>query len=152
MLRFKVHRTVKGSIAIYILFWGILCISMMLIGFTLEAERNKNIGYLKNQLENADAKGRYREELFSDLYAKMLESGVAINQDAVNQFILDNCNSLSLVRQNSKLYFKSDGVIIIRYMDADLNNVFECFTAKVIDSRLKFIKIQSGVLNQNYEL
>jgi hypothetical protein len=126
--------------------------TMVTLGFTLELGKSRNILYLEKQMEKSDLRNTYREQLFSDFYEKLKENNIPIIQSSVEEFIINNANSLVLIRGNGKLYIKSDGVLILKFIDESSNNVFECYSVKSIEGKLKFVRVQRVYTSYNYDL
>lgn len=154
MFRFKYYRKLKGSIAIYILVWGMILLSLALLSFSLECERRKNVLYLEKQVELNPISNIYREYLFSSFVCELKDSISHMSQENIDIFITDNYETFALpkstdtteLKNKCKLYMKEDKNIIVTYIDEDGNKKFECYKIKVVNGIIKFCIIQDGLL------
>jgi hypothetical protein len=163
MLRFKLYKKLKGSISLYVLIWGLLITTMLLLAFSLECERRKSLVYLEKQIERTPVSNMYREYLFSSFNEKFrvwLNNNYSITQEKVDEFIINSYNSsdmslehaLTDVEGKCKLYVKSDKNVIFIYRNEENNKVFECYKINAVDGKIKFYIIQSGFLPQENDL
>jgi hypothetical protein len=160
MLRFRYDRKLKGSIAIYIMIWGMILLTITLLGLSLECEKKKNLYYIEKQLESTSITNKYREYLFSCLNRRMKENLPSFSQVNVDEFINDNYEILTFpsnsditeFRNKCKLYVKEDKNIIFTYLDDEGNKRFECYKINIIEGKLKFCIIQNGFLPMGNEL
>lgn len=160
MLRFRYNRKLKGSISIYIMIWGMILLTITLLGLSLECEKKKNLYYLGKQLEAPLISNKYREYLFGCLNRRMKENLSSFSQANVDEFICNNYVMLKFpsdsevteFRNKCSLYIKEDKNIIVTYLDEEGNKKFECYKIKIIDGRIKFCIIQNGFLPAGNEL
>jgi hypothetical protein len=137
---------------------------MLLLAFSLECERRKNLIYLEKQIERTPVSNMYREYLFSS-FDECFNNWLAnnnwtITQEKVDEFIIDRYNSSEMSLEHAltdmggkcKLYVKSDKNVIFIYRNEENNKVFECYKINAVDGKIKFYIIQSGFLPQENDL
>jgi hypothetical protein len=160
MFRFKLYRQLRGSIALYVLVWVMLIFLMLLLAFSLECEKRKNLVYLGSELKKTSIGNMYREYLFSSFNQIIKDNVSDITQYEVDKYIEDNYYSFRLPPENCPsdiknkcwLYFKVDKTMIFTYIDEANNKIFECYKIKAIDGKIKFFIIQDGVLTNGNNL
>jgi hypothetical protein len=148
---FKIHRKLKGETLIYVLYIGLLCISMSVLALSMEVKRTINHANIKKYEDNLELSTYYREKLFSQFYESLIQSNLEVSQSYVDSYIAAN-PSLLWESENSKLYFKGDKIIILRYPYDEYHNKFECYKIQVISGKLRFIKVQAVVLDKGNDL
>lgn len=146
MHKLKIHRNLKGYITIYILFLGLLCLTMVTLGFQLEIERNKNLSYIQTSILANDKSLQYREGLMSLFYKYLQDSKVAITEDSIQDFLRLNYSTLTLAQEEGRLYMKSFDVVIIEYPFSEYYKVVECYKYMVSNGGMNFNKVQSVVI------
>jgi hypothetical protein len=140
--------------------WGMILLTIILLGLSLECERKKNLYYMEKQLKVDSYANKYREYLFSCLNKRIKDNLNTFSEAKVEAFISENYEALKFpngydvteFKNKCMLYVKEDKNIIITYLDEDGNKKFECYKLKIIDDKLKFCIIQNGFLPRGNEL
>jgi hypothetical protein len=148
---FKIHRKLKGVTLIYVLYIGLLCITMSVLALSMVVKSAVNIANIKKYEDNLELNTYCKEKLFGQFYESFMQSGLVVNQSNVDNFISSN-PSLLWESDNSRLYFKGDKIIILGFPYDEYYNKFECYKAQVADGKLNFIKVQAVVLEKGKDL
>jgi hypothetical protein len=140
MLRVRQLYKVKGYVVIYVLFFGILCITMVLIGFKLELERRANLkSIMKSTLIQSD-KMKYKEFLFSLFRRSLLENDVTLEEESIKNYLEVNSSLFRIIYENSSMtYDKSKGLIAVAYPFDKYNNSIDYYSFSVDGDKLRFL-------------
>lgn len=146
MFSIKLHRTVKGYVVIYILFFGIASMMMMLLAFKMQLDLKR---YMNNSIDNSlkqEKDLRYKEHLFTFFKKDLLNNNVSISKDSIMDFLNEDNIYLNIDFENSLLTFdKKEQLLLITYPFDRYYNRIDYFNFSVDNGKLQFYMERSEI-------
>jgi hypothetical protein len=139
MPRCKIRYTLKGYVTIYVLFFGILLISMMMIAFKFQLQMKRDVIIsIENSLKS-EKRLMHKEYLFSLFKKEILRNEICISRENIMNFLSSEDVYLQIFFEDSVLTFdKMRQLMVISYPFDTYYNKMEYFSFTSENGRLFF--------------